>query len=336
MRRILIPPDLFPALRVRGPPPGPVHSFAGQTMGTTWSAKFAAPAVLPLAAVEEDLQLILDRIVAQMSQWRDDTELSRFNRAAANSWHELPEEFFRVPECALELARSTDGAYDPAMGALTRLWGFGSDGRRSSPPTAPQIARARETCGWQGFSLDPEKKRARQDGVELDLCGIAKGFAVDQLADYLSGLGIDNYLVEVGGELRGRGCKPDGNPWWVAIERPGIPTGAGQTIVALHELAVATSGDCYRYFDHAGRRYSHTLDPRSGYPVDNDITSVTVFHPLCMKADALATALTVLGLEKGLEYAGRHGIAALFTVRTPRGTTERLAPALSAYLSSGD
>jgi thiamine biosynthesis lipoprotein len=292
--------------------------------------------VLPVATVEEDLQQTLDRVVAQMSHWREDSEISRFNRAATDTWHALPEEFFTVLECAMDLARSTGGAFDPAIGTLTRLWGFGPDGRHGEPPAITDIISARETCGWQRLTLDAETKRARQGGIELDLSGIAKGFAVDQLADYLTGLGVDHYLVEVGGELRGRGCKPDGNPWWVAIDQPGITGGAGQTIAALHDFAVATSGDCYRYFDHAGRRYSHTLDPRSGHPIDNDIASVTVFHPLCMKADAFATALTVLGPADGLEYARRYNIAALFTVRTPRGPTEYLTPALSAFLSSGD
>jgi thiamine biosynthesis lipoprotein len=335
MRRVLIPPDLSPALRAHGPPPGPVQNVGGQSMGTTWSAKFAAPAVLPLPTVQEDLQHTLDRIVAQMSQWCEDSDLTRFNRATTDSWHGLPDEFFGVLECALELARATDGAYDPAIGSLTRLWGFGADGPRSTPPAPSEVADARETCGWQRLTLDADTRCARQGGVELDFGGIAKGFAVDRLADYLSDLGVDHYLVEVGGELRGRGCKPDGNPWWVAIEQPDIAH-TGHTIAALHEFAVATSGDRYRYFDHDGRRYSHTLDPRTGYPVDNDITSVTVLHPLCMQADALATALTVLGPANGVEYARRHDIAALFTVRTPGGATEYLTPALSVFLSSGD
>jgi thiamine biosynthesis lipoprotein len=296
-------------------------------MGTTWSVRLAGPAVLPAAVIREDLQDILDRLVAQMSTWRQDSVLSGFNHAAAPAWHPLPEAFFTVLDCALELAEASGGAFDPTMGALTRLWGFGPGGGCGAPPPAQAIEAARARCGYRRLRLEAHARAAWQcGGLELDLSGIAKGYAVDGLAAYLDDLGIDHYLVEVGGELRGRGCKPDGSPWWVGVEL------LEQTIVALHDLAIATSGDSHRYFEHGGRRYSHTLDPRTGRPVAHDVAAVTVLHPQCMRADALATVLMVLGRQAGLAYARRHAVAALFVVRTPQGLEARLTPALQAFL----
>ncbi|MDF3834129.1 FAD:protein FMN transferase, partial [Cupriavidus basilensis] len=194
---------------------------------------------------------------------------------------------------------------------------------------------ARALCGWQRIVLDEAAGRARQPGgVRLDFCAIAKGFGVDAVSRYLSGKGIASHLVEVGGELRGHGVKPDGLPWWVALESPpGTSPAMQDTLVALHGLSVATSGDYRRYFDSDGRRYAHTLDPRTGYPASHALASVTVLHPQCMLADAYSTALTVLGPEAGMVFARRHALAARFLIRHSNGFEERLSPAFEAMLS---
>jgi thiamine biosynthesis lipoprotein len=173
--------------------------------------------------------------------------------------------------------------------------------------------------------LDRVQRRLYQPGgAVLDLSSVAKGHAVDRLALRLEALGVRHYLVEAGGELRGAGVKADGQPWWVELE--GVPDAIGapipQSVVALHGLAVATSGDYRRYFHHAQRRASHTLDPRSGYPIANDLASVTVLAPTCMAADALSTALTVMGVEAGLAYADGRGLAARFLLRRDGGLRE--------------
>jgi thiamine biosynthesis lipoprotein len=305
-------------------------------MGTTWSVAWAAPS----GAIDEDaldagIRAVLAGVIAQMSNWDESSDLGRFNRAAPGSWQVLPADCFAVLQAALQVARDSGGAYDPSAGPLVDLWGFGPAPRRSKAPAPAEVEQVRAACGWQRIVLDESACRVQQPGgVRLDFCAIAKGFGVDAVSRYLSGQGIGSHLVEIGGELRGHGVKPDGMPWWVALETPPGGGAAGhETLVALHGLSVATSGDYRRYFDSEGRRYAHTLDPRTGYPASHALASVTVLHPQCMLADALSTALTVLGPEAGMVFARRHALAARFLIRRRGGFDERLSPAFEAMLS---
>lgn len=303
-------------------------ALAGHSMGTRWSARLVLPARTDLHALHLGIQARLDAVVAQMSDWEADSDLSRFNRAAAGQWQPLPDEFFTVLECALSIARQSGGAFDPTVGPLARAWGFG-------PAAAPRVPKAavleaaRARVGWRRIALDADARRARQPGgAALDLSGIAKGFAVDQAARYLRGLGVPAALVEVGGELYGYGRKTDGESWRVLVETGGDrdtgqamanPAGLGDgapapCVLALDGHAVATSGDRWHWFEHAGRRYAHTLDPRTGAPVEHATAAVTVMAGDAMHADAWATALTVLGAQAGFEFAQAHGIAARFVV----------------------
>ena len=298
-------------------------------MGTSWSVKAATTMTDgPLLQIVENA---LALIIAQMSQWEPNSDISRFNRACSGTWHALPDEFFSVLRCALDFARKTDGAYDPTTGALSELWGFGASGRRDDVPDQIDIDWARGHCGWRGIRLDRDRQAALQPGgMQLDLSSIAKGFAVDLVSETLSKRGVTDHLVEIGGELRGSGVKPDGSPWWVALE--GGDGAADDTIVALHALSVATSGDVRRHIKVGDRRLSHTLDPRTGWPVSDHLTAVTVFDRSCMKADALATVLTVLGPEKGFDFATARDIAARFIIREPAGLRERMTPSFAAML----
>lgn len=353
MRRVLVPlsPDAGPpgaaraiaALAGAGMLPDPAARLlrlGGETMGTTWSVICAVPPTIDVRGVNHGIRAELDEIVAQMSNWLADSDISRFNSAAAGTWHVLPEACFAVLRQALEVARDSGGAYDPSAGPLVDLWGFGPGGRRAELPATRDVEWARGRCGWTRLELDVEGRRALQPGgVSLDLCAIAKGYAVDAVSRYLSAQDIHHHLVEIGGELRGRGVKPDGLPWWVELETPPAAPGVGAAaatdpiVVALHGLSVATSGDYRRYFDDDGRRYAHTVDPRTGYPAGHALASVTVVHAECMMADALSTALTVLGPQAGLHYAGQRQIAARFLVRTPDGFEETLTPAFAAMLA---
>jgi thiamine biosynthesis lipoprotein len=327
--RILVPPVLEPRA-LQPPRDGELATVKGTSMGTTWTVQAIVgnPGVDVRAVVERALA----DVIAQMSTWEPDSHLSRFNRAAADTWHTLPHECFEVLSYALSLARATDGAYDPTIGALVDAWGFGASGARTSPPSTQAIEAARARCGWQRIRLSLLERRAHQPGgVAIDVASIGKGFAVDHVARALETHGLMHHLVEIGGELRGAGCKPDGSPWWVEIERVGPD--APRILVALHQLSIATSGDYRRYLEHDGRRYSHTLDPRTGWPVDNDLVSVTVLARECMHADALATALYVLGLEQGLAFARARGIAALFQQRTAGALATHWSPAVEAYLT---
>ncbi len=343
MRAVLVPLEIDPVLPEADSRP---HGLAGTSMGTDWSARMLLPPAFRLA-FETELQAILqrelDEIVAQMSHWDGDSLLSRYNRAPAGSWHALPPQFFAVMDYALSVHEDTGGAYDPAAGALVNLWGFGPTGRYDQAgfyaPAREAVAAVISRRQDQRPRLDREGRRLWQPGgAILDLSSVAKGYAVDCLAQRLEALGVRHYLVEVGGELRGAGVKADGQPWWVELE--GVPDSAGagaganvpQSVVALHGLAVATSGDYRRYFHHARRRASHTLDPRTGVPIDNGVASVTVLAPTCMAADALSTALTVMGIAAGLPFAEQRGLAARFLLRTDEGLREIDTPAWRALL----
>jgi thiamine biosynthesis lipoprotein len=320
------------------PPDARMHALGGQTMGTTWSVRFVGAPGADTALVFDAIDEVLAGVIDEMSTWLETSVLSRFNRTAGE-WMDLPGDLTTVLECALAVARDSHGAYDPTVGPLVSLWGFGPGGPRNDPPGEREIDQARAYGGWPRIELDAATRRARQPGgLAVDLSAIAKGFAVDAVAARLAALDVDSCLVEIGGELRGRGVKPDGQPWWVAIERPEDAEAADSgtpsidLLVALYDLAVATSGDYRRRFRFGDRWYSHTIDPRTGRPVTHALASVTVLHRECMLADALSTAMTVLGLGAGLEFAGARGVAALFIERTARGLEPHASPALEAML----
>ncbi len=334
--RILIPQRLSAAAQAGAAPGAVLHSLSGESMGTRWTVKLSVPP-RSLDALQLLLQAALDRVVAEMSSWQADSDLCRYNVAESGSWQQLPDGFFEVIQQALLVADDSAGAYDPTAGPLVDCWGFGPKPRRSAPPSAEEIAAARTQVGWQRVRLDVTQRRLLQPGgVQLDLSAIAKGYGVDQLARALSAQGLHHYLVEVGGELRGQGCKPDGSPWWVQLEAPDEQTDHAPIVLALDGLAVASSGDYRRYFESDGRRYAHTIDPRDGWPLRHALASVSVVHASCMRADALSTALFVLGPELGLDYATQHGLAAHFMLRSAGESgpiyEERWSPALEALL----
>lgn len=296
-------------------------------MGTYWTVKWVDEGGVSPESLISRIEHIIARVVDEMSTWQEDAFISRFNRAPANSDFSLPACFAHVLECAMQLAADTDGAFDPTVGPLVNLWGFGPGCFITEPPVQTDIAAAQTLCGWRRIIVK-DGYICQPGGLYLDFSGIAKGYSVDLIADNLHSQGIRNFLVEVGGELSGSGIKPDGQPWWVALEIPELQRQDQQSIVALYGLAVATSGDYCRYFDHQNIRYSHTLDPRTGYPVADAPVAVSVLHSSCMHADALATALTVLGVQAGLEYAANRHIAAIFTQMEVGKAVQYLSPAM--------
>ena len=328
-RRVLVP-----AAVDRTPPPlgVRVHEFSGRTMGTTWNVRVVAGAGLHRERLMRTIQGALDEVVAQMSTWDAGTDLCRFNQAASGTWQALPDAFFEVLACAREVAERSDGAFDPTAGALVDAWGFGPRARNGVPDEA-HLARTRASAGWRRLDLDPARRAALQPGrAALDLSAIAKGFGVDLVARRLAALGVESHLIEVGGELRGSGVKPDGQPWWVQLEHPDAAQGGEPTLLALHGLSVATSGDYRRWFEQDGARYSHTIDPRDGRPIRHGLASVSVIHPQCMLADAWSTALNVLGPEAGPQLANRLGLAARFLVRRVDGFEEITSAAFDQFL----
>lgn len=325
--RIAIPPLLSPAAFAGRDAQGAIVDLGGPTMGTSWSARIVSPPEGLAARIEA----LLGEIVAEMSNWEPESAISRFNRAEPGSWHALPSGFFTVLEAALALAAESEGAFDPTLGALVDLWGFGP-ASFSGVPGAAAIA-ACPAGRWRDIRLDRAARRALQPGgAVLDFSGIAKGHAVDRVADLVRAEGCRHFLIEIGGELRGEGIKPDGQPWWVDLEAP-LGIGEAQPLrVALHQICAATSGDYRRFFEQDGRRFAHSLDPRTGAPVAGAAASVTVLHESCMMADALATAITVLGDEAGVAFATARGLAVRIVARGSGEFTEQLSPALAAML----
>lgn len=321
--RIAVPP-LVPAAMARWDRRAAVHDLSGETMGTVWRVRLAAPVDAALAEVRAAIQSALDGVVAEMSHWEANSVLSGFNRAPAGSWTALPPDFATVIAAALEIAAKTGGAFDPAVGALVDRWGHGPE-RVDRLPGPAEVAEALALGGWRRLAFDAGARRLRQPGgLRLDLSGIAKGFAVDRLAAVLATRGLRHALVEVGGELIGRGMRPDGDPWWVELE---TPSATERLRVALHECAIATSGDYVR-----GR---HTIDPRTGEPVGHAM-AVSVLHPSAMMADAWATALSVTPPDERERLATAEGLAVRALDRAESGVREWISPMLAAWIDGSE
>jgi thiamine biosynthesis lipoprotein len=303
-------------------------------MGTTWNARVIAPPGADQADFQSAIEAELAEIVRLFSPWERASEVSRFNAAPEGMWA-LSKPFWAFLDATMDLGDETNGAVDPTLGALVDLWGFGPPGPRSPllpTPSDEEVVDALKVSGWQKLRTNREAGAAMQmGGMKLDFSGLAKGHAVDRVSDRLAAMGATSHLVEIGGELKGRGVKPDAQPWWAEIERVD-DSPAPRTVVALYDLALATSGDYRRAFVHQGRRYPHTIDGSTGRPVDNGLASVSVLHPLGLRADAYATALTVMGPYEGPEFAEAIGLAAHFVHRTERGLVEIMTPAWRAMM----
>lgn len=293
-------------------------------MGTLWSLALVGGGAEERAKVEA----CLAQVIGESSLWEAGSEISRFNEAPAGSWHPLSPGFRAVVEAALGLARASGGAFDPALGGLTDLWGFGPAGKRPLPGAE---AVSRNPAGhWRELRLE-DGALLQPGGVRLDLNGIAKGQAVDRVAELLLAGGHRHFLIGIGGEYRGEGVRPDGQPWWVDVEQP-PGFGLSPLRLALSGLSVATSGDYRRAWLSDGARLSHSLDPETGRPIAEGVSSVTVLGRSCMLADAEATAITVMGPERGMRWAAERGLAVQMLLRDAGTFREILSPALLAML----
>ncbi|MDT8436551.1 MAG: FAD:protein FMN transferase [Gemmatimonadota bacterium] len=303
----------------------------GRTMGTTWSARVVVPrgseglAEAARAAIQESL----DAVEGVMSTWDSTSEVSRFNRHLATGPFPVSQPTADVVARALRVGEATGGAFDITVGPLVDLWGFGPGDGPGTVPGAERIARVRAHVGFRGLRVeDGPALRKRDPELRIDLSAIAKGYGVDRAAAALAGLGLPAWAVEVGGEVRVSGRRPDGSAWRIGIEAPDPEERRILHAVEVESTAVATSGDYRNFFTADGERFAHILDPRTGRPVPWRGFSVTVLHPGATEADAWATALAVLGPEEGLEAAAREGIAVLFVLRSaPSGYEELASPA---------
>lgn len=309
--------------------------LSGPTMGTVWNSTVIVPWDSPLdsAQLQAGIEAELAAVNASMSTYLPDSEISRFNAAPVDEWFQISADFYMVLSTALAISWQSSGAYDVTVGPLVNLWGFGPDGSVEVAPSDAEIAAAMARVGQDKLRLDGETYRVRKlADLYLDFSSIAKGFAVDQIARWLAGEGISSFLVEVGGEMRVAGQSARGDAWRIGIESPEAGRFELARTLRLGNDAVATSGDYRNYFEIDGERFSHTIDPRSGYPVTHELVSVTVVHASSMLADAWATALTVLGAEDAWAVAQAEGLAVYFIERDGEGFRSRHTAALETYL----
>lgn len=299
-----------------GPAPA-AWAFSGPTMSTTYTVKVVARNLDDSAkvAIHTVIRGAVDGVDDTMSTFRPQSELSRFNLSGTDEFS-VSENLARVVAVALEVAELSEGALDVTVGPLVDAWGFGPDGWAEAPDDA-RLDDLRETVGWRKLILDREAKTLRRttEGLRVDLSAIAKGFAVDLVLFGIVELGYDDVMVEIGGEVRTAGLNEVGRPWRIGIERPDEEGRVAGLAVEVSDGALATSGDYRNFRDVDGYRVSHTIDPRTGRPVDHDLASVSVLADTCVKADAWATALNVLGPEEAVAVAEKQSLDALFIVR---------------------
>lgn len=294
--------------------------LTGRTMGTQYNVKYYTSDKLDdKVKTQEQIDEVLKKVNKEMSTYLKDSEISYFNQTDRLGWLKISPDFFKVTTYALQLAHESEGAFDPTIGPLVNLWGFGPGGTKMVPK-AEQIEEALKRVGYDKINLNQERSEIKKKvpGVYLDLSALAKGFGVDKVGDFLEENDIKDYMVEIGGEVRTKGKKEDNSLWKIAIEAP-HPTSQGesyQRILSLNSLSLATSGNYRNFFMENGKKYSHTMNVKTGKPVAHSLASVSVAdQSSCMKADAIATALMAMGQKKGFEYAQKNNIAAYFVYR---------------------
>ena len=308
-------------------------TLSGKTMGTTYSIKCWSEAPWSESnTLQADVDTLLAEINQQMSTYLPDSEISQFNVAPAGEWFAVSAETALVAGHALHYYKITDGASDVTVGPLVKLWDFGPGrhaiGARLKPPSDELLASTKAKTGGGHFEarLDPPALRKAIEHLEVDFSSLAKGFAVDKVSHLLKTNSFAHHMVEIGGEVRASGTRVDGKPWRIGVEVPGAGQHALHQVISLQNKALATSGD-YRNFRVVDeKRVSHIIDPRTGRPLPYRGWSVTVIASSCMEADALATALLVLGEDRGYNWCEKHGVAAQFLIRQDRKVVEKSTP----------
>lgn len=304
----------------------------GKTMGTYYTIKFYSPErKIDSVALQQEIDNELESVNDSMSTYREHSELVRFNRQRTTDAVPVSDAMRKVVAEAIRLGRQSS-VIDITVGPLVDLWGFGPKGRIEHVPEQAQIDEIRSYVGISKLELTEAGLIKHDPRVEIDLSTIAKGYGVDQVANILEHHNINDYIVDIGGEMRLKGKKPQG-PWRIAIEKPVTDERAAQRILIPGDMAVATSGDYRNYFEEDGIRYSHLLDPRTGKPIQHRTVSVTVLHPSSMTADGYATVLMVLDEDEALAFANQHQLAALFVLKTAEGFTELVSDAFKPYLT---
>lgn len=302
-----------------------LQAIAGQTMGTTYSVKLG-PSVnsADLSQAATEIERELESVNAQMSTYLTTSELSRFNQQSTDDWFPVSVQTAEVVELSLQLSQQSDGAFDVTIGPLVDLWGFGATGRHARVPSEAAIRQALQSVGADKLQvrLSPPALRKTQPDLHVDLSAIAKGHGVDRVAAVLERLQFTSYFVEIGGEVRTKGKKPSGQAWHVGVELPSSSERSIERVLAVTDQALATSGNYRNYFELDGRRYSHTIDPKTGWPTEDSIVSASVLADNCALADGIATAMMSAGFDEGLAMAERQGWAVMLERSTSDGGLE--------------
>lgn len=295
-------------------------ALQGRTMGTSYHVTLVGKSnLLDKTQLQKDIDAILVDVNNKMSTYQPDSELSLFNQNTTTEAVALSADTAKVISKAIDIGVQTHGALDITVGPLVNLWGFGPDGRPDKVPSDTEIDSIKGHVGLDKLMYQQGKLTKSDPKVYVDLSAIAKGFGVDQLADYLESQGINHYLVEIGGEMRLKGQKLNGANWRVAIEKPESFDRAVQQVIEPGDNALATSGDYRNYFEENGVRFSHTIDPTTFKPINHKLVSVSVITSTCMEADGLATALNVMGPQKAFNFAKAHDLAVYLVVKSDSG-----------------
>lgn len=312
-------------------------SLSGITMGTTYNVQInSQKPIRDITGIKQSIEQTLDAVNTTMSTYIPDSELSRLNQEAPHTWIRVSDSLFKVISEAQKISVLSNGAFDITIGPLVNLWGFGPVDQVNLPPPETKIKSLLKNVGFKKLHIDSHKKLVMKDlpGIYIDLSAIAKGYAVDEVARLLENkYSIQNYMVEVGGEIHAHGINAMANIWRIGIEKPVSNQRTVERIINLDNMAMATSGNYRNYIDIDGTRYSHAIDPRTGRPVKHHLASVTVLHPQCMIADAWATALLVSGPEAGLQLARHYGLDTLFIVNENGSFKEEVTGKFAQYFS---
>ena len=301
-----------------------ITQYSGETIGTTYSIKIVnGPQLDKRVALEIEIRNLFSELSMQMSTYIDSSEISRFNKATAAEPITATAPFLEVLNLAQQISVESGGAFDATVEPAVDLWGFGKLGRRTSPPSHEEVHNIKNYVGYQNISVSGSTVSKKNDKTELDFSAIAKGYYVDAAGNLLAEKGYNNYLVEIGGEVVVKGKNVNDNPWRIGVDRPLIePTvdRGFEAVLELTDLAVATSGDYRNYFISDDSVFSHTIDPVTCRPIINGVASVTVIAPTCVLADAMATAIMVMGEKKGLEWVeSKPGIETMIIVHSGSG-----------------
>lgn len=311
-----------------------LESFGGPTMGSTYSIKYMRSAGGPtVTEVQPEVEAILAEVDRQMSTYRSDSDIERFNRLPANSCQPMPEGVLQLVRYGEELSAASQGSYDLTVEPLLDLWGFGPQARVEQVPTPEQLAQVLKRVGHGHLRIEGNQL-CKDASVEVDFNSIAAGYTVDRIVARLQALGIHSFLAEATGELKAVGKKADGSPWRVALEAPRDDQQVTEKIIDIDGYGVSTSGDYRNYFEQGGQRYSHTFDALTGAPITHALASVTVIDPSTLAADGLSTLLLILGPERGWAYAEEHKIAAFFVIRADKHFIIRSNPEFDRLFSA--